>query len=706
MAVYHLPNGKTLTGLPEGITDEKIKQFAITKGYATENDYLLRDYDQQSNADLLSLGSEISGSIVGSIVGGMAAGALAGSVVPGAGTLVGGLVGAAGAIAGGGLGAGTGRFIGEAVEAAAEKRDFNPSVALEDAQEAAIADAAWGLAGAGLGKGFSFIYKGFKNAFVGQKVFDPDAIAKAELQQKLVDRGTSLLPSQLGLKGLTSSAPESYLKASGLSKKIDETYAAQEKYIQDTFEGLFESLPNVDRTSIGNTVVGLIKSTEKALKNEVKPIYKQIEEAGNVKVDLTGLKNIANSVAKKGSEGGVDGSIKVIKKELDNLPNQIELNDARILRGKLDSLIKSSPKNAELIKIDKRLNSLMEADKFVNIKGLDKELFKIMKTIPDEKGKLKFLTPSSAKLHKSVEDTAPTMTFTEAADALSAFKSLKRQLDSADNVDGIAIRGVTHVMKRLEGAMDAAAKNLDDDLGKIYGKVSRTYRRGLSTIHAGYMDKAMNKVDPERVGELLYKTGNVTSIKQVNDLIQFAQSRKYLGRGKATNTEVMKSIRSGYLRSMFDTRDVKSLEQFLADRTKPKFQETFQSVVGKELADSINKLADEVGILVQGTTGKEGAASLYVRGKEFAAIQDPTAFKSLVVAFMPNVFSGAISPGRMTKKANALKKFNQQLEKAEVNPNVKISNTLLKEVFDENWVKAGNAIGQVSSAVVNQVTDI
>lgn len=51
-----LPNGRVIEGVPDSVSNEDIKLYAIAKGYATEADY---NQDFETSADYLSLLGDI-----------------------------------------------------------------------------------------------------------------------------------------------------------------------------------------------------------------------------------------------------------------------------------------------------------------------------------------------------------------------------------------------------------------------------------------------------------------------------------------------------------------------------------------------------------------------------------------------------------------------------------------------------------------------
>ncbi len=81
-----LPNGRILSGVPDDLTNEELKQYALVTGAATEEDY---NRDLETSADYLSLVGEVGGAIAGATYGASIGTAL----LPGFGTVIGGAVG-------------------------------------------------------------------------------------------------------------------------------------------------------------------------------------------------------------------------------------------------------------------------------------------------------------------------------------------------------------------------------------------------------------------------------------------------------------------------------------------------------------------------------------------------------------------------------------------------------------------------------------
>jgi hypothetical protein len=189
---------------------------------------------------------------------------------------------------------------------------------------------------------------------------------------------------------------------------------------------------------------------------------------------------------------------------------------------------------------------------------------------------------------------------------------------------------------------------------------------------------------------MLFKTGNVKSIDQVNSGIRMADKLGVKG-----GVDVREGLTKGYLESIFPARDVGAVEFFINQQTVPKFMDTFNAIVSPAQAKFINNLADEVAILTK-NSGTGTGASLTVRSKEIGAVTSPLNPKNWALYLMPAFAKSRLSAPLMTKKLNQLKAMNAAAANGTKVPKLLISDFLKDSGITETGAVAGFMFGALS----------
>jgi hypothetical protein len=191
-------------------------------------------------------------------------------------------------------------------------------------------------------------------------------------------------------------------------------------------------------------------------------------------------------------------------------------------------------------------------------------------------------------LLKQLSDVKANMTFAEAHELRSNLLAQSRKLESKYGPDNDFSRLVKGAIKTVNEQMDAAAEAFDPELKRLYKKTSSEYRDAMSTLYDKTVVKVLNK-NPEKVGDALAVSGNVTEALKVRQALALARKNKVPG-VDAIEENLMRS----YLQQISKGMDG-NLNDFVAlgDKLRdPKFRRTFTVMmqIKPDVRSNIEKL--------------------------------------------------------------------------------------------------------------------
>lgn len=721
-----LPTGQVIDGIPDGTTEEQIKQYAIGSGLATEEDY---NIDQATKADYISTVTETGGAVAGALYG-----ASLGTAFGPVGTVVGGLLGGA-------VGAGTGYFSGELAESYVEDRDFDLNTATEESLEAAAKDAAFGAGFGILGKGLKTVYKPISKFFspqyfssTGEAAATDLALAiqrgdttldnviasgefseqylqevvqnlgkrgeelrlASELNQKLMQKGGGLMPVQAVPESKTGRLGQDYASSSMFMKQeYENSLKTQDKYIVDQFkEILGRSTDDLTREETGEALIKMVEDSDTALKAIVTPMYQLIDKEGSVFLKTGNIKNRVRSAYLSLPKSKKTSSVKSVLDNVNNIntvlsPKEVykKLRELRELKGRIGN----DPTANKMLSIATR--------NLENIFNTNKNIVRPQSAIKRGEDALDELitkegTTGILGKHKTIANKLtsmrPNMSFSEAHTELSTLKSLQRDMErSVGEKNTKAEKLIGEAITDLSKSMDSAAQNFNPLLLEKYKDLSGLYKEGINTIHGGWVSKALKKDNVADIGQYLVKSGENLAVQDLKKLMSKAKELKVTVDGE----NMIKSIEKEFINNLFPTGSPQHFNNFLQKMELGKFSDTFNAIVGKEKGDKLYKLAQEVDLMSKGIEGSEAALSLAVRGAELGAIRNP-GLSSLLYPVFSTLARKQIDPKVVDKKINIAKAMNAQLQKGD-----KISKGLFNK-FVEGLPKTAAITGMVIGAQV------
>jgi hypothetical protein len=723
-----LPNGTVVYGLPDDMSDEDFKRIAIEKGYATSDEYAR---DTKTAADYLSTVGELGGGLAGAYYGA----AVGTAIMPVVGTAIGGLIGGA-------TGTLLGSVAGEVTEAALEGRKLDGQAVGEQAFGAAGTDLVFSAGLGVIGKGLGMIVKPIYNlvrttptpTFIETAVqkaaldvkngistveeaaakygLPPDSLSKfeqellknedeilraASLNEKLMQRGGQLLPTQIptNTKGILS---QEVAQASlVLSREIDQTLDIQNKYIQESFNEILDSTATLTREETGKAIKALAKDTETALKETVAPLYKEIDKRGNIYVSTIDVMQKANDFS-KGLGRAADASVRKAKQSIAKLPMFPKPKEAAVQIARLQKDMESLRRVegagnavAMLSQAIKGLEKKLTGPQFVSTASAKKDATNALNTLINKYGQTG-IKGTYAQKAKDILEMRDKMSFSEAHEELSNLKSLLRDMNTDLGAkDSQAVRLMSNAVTSLEKSMQKTASKFDPSLKQLYKDTSKMYKEGVDVINGAWIVKSLNKDNAAKIGEDLVKAGEQVGVDSVRALIAKAKQLDSKNQGAG----ILKSMESTYLNTLFSQRTARESEQFAKKMLEKPFRDTFNAIVEPAMAKQLDNLAKEVTLLQKGLGGAESAATLSIRSREIGAATDFSIAKTAVFATLGNVV-------RKNLSAEAIKDNIKTVQ--EINARLKAGTTLppsLIERFVANSGLVGIQAGQVTNALYN-----
>jgi hypothetical protein len=208
------------------------------------------------------------------------------------------------------------------------------------------------------------------------------------------------------------------------------------------------------------------------------------------------------------------------------------------------------------------------------------------------------------------------ISFADAHQFRSILNARLRALKAEVGADTPVTRELSIAVKSLDDQMDKAAKELNPTLLQEYRATSQKYRESITELYPAVLQNIIQKA-PERIGESVFKSGNVSEVREVYKALARAKNlNPTLDTGK-----LRKDFQRGFVESFLSEEGVEITSQSLANLSKklkdPKFKRTFSEALDPQQQNSI-KLLIEAG---KTTSERPGAAlSLLVAGQQAQAI--------------------------------------------------------------------------------------
>lgn len=180
------------------------------------------------------------------------------------------------------------------------------------------------------------------------------------------------------------------------------------------------------------------------------------------------------------------------------------------------------------------------------------------------------LDDDALKILKDIADVKSTLTFSQANQMRSQLLSQQRAFGNKYGPNSEASKLMQETITELSKAMDTGAEALSPRLKKLYSGVNNEYKTVMKDMYDDVVVKLLNKT-PERLGESISRSGNVTEVLRV---------RKALNQAKRQGQNVQaieENLLQGYLVDITKGLD-SSIDNFAALSYKmkdKKFKRTY-----------------------------------------------------------------------------------------------------------------------------------
>lgn len=324
--------------------------------------------------------------------------------------------------------------------------------------------------------------------------------------------------------GLGESLGRTALTSKGIFKKFDE---ANEAAIQSAKEEVLDTASNTAYEAIktGENIAKAVQRGEAALKAQVNPFYAALDAAGGPKVDIVPLKRTAEYMLKsKAISGAFDEGEKKLLNDIANFGSAVSG------QGKVTGV-----------------------------------------------------------------------NFSIAQDTLSRFKSKLRDLQRADEPNTELVATLSKFVSNIENQMAKAAKSSNapainfanrsakeqsSTLYDQYRYYSTLYRDSLGDLYNNTTAKLLVK-DPEKLGQTIFASGNVTAFKESVQAI--ARAKKLNPNMNVKDT--ISQVRRGYIENLLKSEGgyPKLLERLNNDEA---LRRTFKTVLTKDQQAAVRGLLE------------------------------------------------------------------------------------------------------------------
>ncbi len=449
-------------------------------------------------------------------------------------------------------------YAGNNIEDLVEGREIDPDRAFQEAVDAAQTDAILTLAFPVVGQTVKITYKagekGLSKAFnFGKSKLTSEQIDKiVDFQKRLKNFDTKATLTPAGSAGgqswyrnwLTSVSSVSAFTRAQVNNLVN-TY---DKFMGKQLDSVVQKFKGATPYQQGKAVQTFVNQVDMAIDDIVAPMYQSIEIAGG--------KVIVNPV----SAGRA-------------------LYDEFLTKYR--GSIKTNPKTGEPVLDEFGRVQRNTAYPSSDIKTAVEEL----KNLPDDLSFYeahKRLSMIKNRLYRAQTTMSPSPQQNELIDILKKTRDM------------------------YESVMDDAAETLNPALKKEYDKVTSFYKQGKTKVQQTYLQKLLEVGDPSQVGALLTQEGTELGVRQLNDLMKYADSirgDKALGfkRKTALGGDPLSRVRKGYLEQMFKIGGEggqKSVEMFRDKLKEPKFRATFNVLFkDTDVPKKMDEILDDLDII-------------------------------------------------------------------------------------------------------------
>ena len=514
-------------------------------------------------------------------------------------------------------------FSHDAVEAVVTGEEFNPTLAFDEAWDAAQTDM---LMSSAFGLGFPAVAKTYRTGkeIVGKMrpkrtlisgkagLGDESINQVAKLQAQLRELGGSLMPSMVTDKALPKLA-EQIARVSKFTKgTVERYYDIYGQFMGKQIDEMNQLFKNASPRKQGQVLQAFIAQNEQALAKIVDPLYKGLAIRGK-------------------------GVVVNARKEATAL--------AKELKNQYRAQPKLNPKTGQL------------EPQFVYKGGVKKHLDYLSK-LPDD------------------------LNFYEAHQRLSLVKKEIDDILGSSSKDSNSLEVLNKTRDLLQKSMDNAAEKLNPALRKEYKEVTDYYAKGRQVVGSEWLKSAMKTNDPAKIGRMLTQDGLSEGVIQIKELRKLAAQFKkdlpkppkdaskveltqYKEMLKNLSKDPLEGIRRGFLDEILRTSRedaIPSAARFQEKLKNPRFRETFQELFkGTPVTGKMDELLENLSILQRSDKSQQGF-QLTIAQAEQSVVTKPSIVELIKSSLPAFVSSGTIS-GKNIDRLISLQKVAIEAQK-------------------------------------------
>lgn len=161
---------------------------------------------------------------------------------------------------------------------------------------------------------------------------------------------------------------------------------------------------------------------------------------------------------------------------------------------------------------------------------------------------------AGGRLMDQLKSIPNTMTFSDAQALRSNLLAQVRDLERA-GTETKALGVAKRAASLTDEAMNGSASALPDDLVKQYRNINKFYREGKDAFNNEVI-RDLAARQPERVGEILFKTGNVSEIEQIKKSLALAEKMD----PNVSAKDAYSRLQAGYLNGLLTAKAATNIE--------------------------------------------------------------------------------------------------------------------------------------------------
>lgn len=264
-------------------------------------------------------------------------------------------------------------------------------------------------------------------------------------------------------------------------------------------------------------------------------------------------------------------------------------------------------------------------------------------------------TERGGKLIDQLSNVNKNLSFKEAHELRSSLLSTARDL-RASGQETIALRNVTQALKMVEDSMEQAAKKSGGTIYSQYKEANAFYKKGKQAFSNEVIEKLVSS-NPERVGEYLFRSGNVTEIVQAKASLRQAQRMDR----SVDAGDVFQKMKAGFLDAKLTGKGMTNVESdviaknFLKELAEKKTDRTISAMFSRAEQAKIREFATTA-MRVSAKKGETSELGVIVPIVQATALVDMVTFQfnnptmDAAVIITPFVMSKMVTNPRLVNK--------------------------------------------------------